>query len=84
LDFAFVPEFIAATSLLEPAEVCRTESKPFLTIFGTGMRAACYNCQTRATEYCDFGNKALTTEIEGVLVEGHVGKKEIKGSAPQQ
>jgi hypothetical protein len=39
LDFAFVPEFLAATSLLEQAEVCRTELKPFLTIFGTGMRA---------------------------------------------
>jgi hypothetical protein len=39
LDFAFVPEFLAATSLLEPAEVCRTELKPFLTIFGTSMRA---------------------------------------------
>ena len=39
-DFAFVPEFLAATSLLEPAEVCRTELKPFLTIFGTNMRAA--------------------------------------------
>jgi len=39
LDFAFVPEFLAATSLLEPAEVCRTELKPFLTIFGTNMRA---------------------------------------------
>jgi hypothetical protein len=33
LDFAFVPEFLAATSLLEPAEVCRTELKPFLTIY---------------------------------------------------
>jgi hypothetical protein len=40
LDFAFVPEFLAATSLLEPAEVCRTELKPLLTIFGTSMRAA--------------------------------------------
>jgi hypothetical protein len=39
LDFAFVPEFLVATSLLEPAEVCRTELKPFLTIFGTNMRA---------------------------------------------
>jgi hypothetical protein len=39
LGFAFVPEFLAATSLLEPAEVCRTELKPFLTIFGTRMRA---------------------------------------------
>jgi hypothetical protein len=39
LDFAFVPEFLAATSLLEPAEVCRTELKPFLTILGTRMRA---------------------------------------------
>jgi hypothetical protein len=39
LDFAFVPEFLATTSLLEPAEVCRTELKPFLTIFGTSMRA---------------------------------------------
>jgi hypothetical protein len=39
LDFAFVPESLAATSLLEPAEVCRTELKPFLTIFGTSMRA---------------------------------------------
>jgi hypothetical protein len=39
LDFAFVPEFLAATSLLEPAEVCRTELKPLLTIFGTRMRA---------------------------------------------
>jgi hypothetical protein len=39
LDFAFAPEFLAATSLLEPAEVCRTELKPFLTIFGTSMRA---------------------------------------------
>jgi len=34
-----VPELLAATSLLEPAEVCRTELKPFLTIFGTRMRA---------------------------------------------
>jgi hypothetical protein len=34
-----VPEFLAATSLLEPAKVCRTELKPFLTIFGTAMRA---------------------------------------------
>ena len=40
MDFAFVPEFLAVTSLLEPAEVCRTELKPFLTIFGTNMRAA--------------------------------------------
>jgi hypothetical protein len=40
LDFAFVPEFPAATSLLKPAEACRTESKPFLTIFGTSMRAS--------------------------------------------
>jgi len=39
LDFAFVLEFLAATSLLEPAEVCRTELKPFLTILGTRMRA---------------------------------------------
>jgi hypothetical protein len=39
LDFAFVPEFLVATSLLEPAEVCRTELKPFLTIIGTSMRA---------------------------------------------
>jgi len=39
LDFAFVPELLAATSLLEPAEVCRTELKPFLTILGTTMRA---------------------------------------------
>ena len=39
LGFAFVPEFLAATSLLEPAEVCRTELKPFLTILGTNMRA---------------------------------------------
>jgi hypothetical protein len=39
LDLAFVPEFLVATSLLEPAEVCRTELKPFLTIFGTNMRA---------------------------------------------
>ena len=39
MDFAFVPEFLAATSPLEPAEVCRTELKPFLTIFGTNMRA---------------------------------------------
>ena len=39
MDFAFVPEFLAATSLLEPAIVCRTELKPFLTIFGTRMRA---------------------------------------------
>ena len=39
-DLVFVPEFLAATSLLEPAEVCRTELKPFLTIFGTNMRAA--------------------------------------------
>jgi len=38
-DFAFVPEFLTATSLLEPAEVCGTELKPFLTIFGTRMRA---------------------------------------------
>jgi len=30
LDFAFVPEFLAATSLLEPAEVCRTELKPLM------------------------------------------------------
>jgi hypothetical protein len=29
LDFAFVPEFLAAASLFEPAEVCRTELKPF-------------------------------------------------------
>jgi hypothetical protein len=34
-----VPEFLVATSLLEPAEVCRTELKPFLTIFGTRMHA---------------------------------------------
>jgi len=34
-----VPEFLVATSLLEPAEVCRTELKPFLTVFGTRMRA---------------------------------------------
>jgi len=27
LDFAFVLEFLAATSFLEPAEVCRTELK---------------------------------------------------------
>jgi hypothetical protein len=39
LDFAFVPEFLVATSLLEPAEVCRTDSRPFLTIFGTSQRA---------------------------------------------
>jgi hypothetical protein len=39
LDFASVPEFLAATSLLEQAEVCRTELKPSLTIFGTGMGA---------------------------------------------
>jgi hypothetical protein len=39
LDFAFVPEFLGATSLLEPAEVCKTELKPFLTILGTRMRA---------------------------------------------
>ena len=39
LDFAFVSEFLVATSLLEPAEVCRTELKPFLAIFGTSMRA---------------------------------------------
>ena len=39
MDFAFVHESLAATSLLEPAEVCRTELKPFLTIFGTRMRA---------------------------------------------
>jgi hypothetical protein len=39
LDFAFVLEFLAATSLLEPAEVCRAELKPFLTILGTRMRA---------------------------------------------
>jgi hypothetical protein len=39
LDFAFVPEFFVATSLLEPAEVCRTELKPFLTILGTSQRA---------------------------------------------
>jgi hypothetical protein len=39
LGFTFVPKFLAATSLLEPAEVCRTELKPFLTIFGTRMRA---------------------------------------------
>jgi hypothetical protein len=38
LGFAFVPEFLAATSLLEPAKVCRTESKRFLTIFGVRMR----------------------------------------------
>jgi hypothetical protein len=43
LDFAFVPEFLVATSLLEPAEVCRTELKPFLTIFGTGMRATVWH-----------------------------------------
>jgi hypothetical protein len=30
LDFAFVHEFLAATSLLEPAEVCRTELKDIL------------------------------------------------------
>jgi len=36
LDFAFVPEFFAATSLLEPAEVCRTELKPFLINLATG------------------------------------------------
>jgi hypothetical protein len=47
LDFAFVPEFLAATSLLEPAEVCRTELKPFLTIFGTSMRAI--ECSIRRT-----------------------------------
>jgi hypothetical protein len=35
-------------------------------------------------EYCDFGNKALPTEIEGVLVRGHAGKKEITGSTLQQ
>ena len=39
MGFAFVPEFLATTSLLELAEVCRTELKPFLTIFGTRMRA---------------------------------------------
>jgi hypothetical protein len=39
LGFAFVSEFLVATSLFEPAEVCRTELKPFLTIFGTSMRA---------------------------------------------
>jgi len=45
-DFAFVPEFLAATSLLEPPEVCRTELKPFLTIFGTSMRASITKTQT--------------------------------------
>jgi len=44
LDFAFVSEFLVATSLLEPAEVCRTELKPFLAIFGTSMRAK--RCQS--------------------------------------
>jgi hypothetical protein len=39
LDFAFVHESLAPTSLLEPAEVCRTELKPFLTILGTSQRA---------------------------------------------
>jgi hypothetical protein len=39
LDFAFVHESLAATSLLKPAKVCRTELKPFYTIFGTGQRA---------------------------------------------
>jgi hypothetical protein len=48
LDFAFVHEFLVATSLLEPAEVCRTELKPFLTIFGTRMRASIVSMDTRA------------------------------------
>jgi hypothetical protein len=38
LGFAFVPEFLAATSLLEPTKVCRTESKRFLTIFEVRVR----------------------------------------------
>jgi hypothetical protein len=40
LNFAFIPEFLAATSFPEPAEVCKTELKPFLTILGTNMRAS--------------------------------------------
>ena len=39
LDFELVPDFLAATSLLEPAEIHRTELKPFLAIFGTRMGA---------------------------------------------
>jgi hypothetical protein len=50
LDFAFVPEFLAATSLLEPAIVCRTELKPFLTILGTRMRAI-IDVSDRAANY---------------------------------
>jgi hypothetical protein len=39
LDFAFVADFLAATSLLEHVEAGKTELKPLLTIFGTHMRA---------------------------------------------
>jgi hypothetical protein len=61
LDFTFVPEFLAATSLLEPTEVCRTELKPFLTIFGTSMRAIFYALNTFAKRYI-----ASTSEIDEI------------------
>jgi hypothetical protein len=37
--FAFVPDFLAESALLQHTDVFETDFKPFLTIFGTRMRA---------------------------------------------
>ncbi len=84
MDFAFVHEFLAATSLLEPAEVCRTELKPFLTILGTHMRAihsaasqpACHPQESALHENHTFciPVKTKTEEAQKTSVDPHFGQ----------